>query len=325
MKILKIQLENFESHENTVIEFDPGFNCIVGPTNVGKTAIFNAILFALFNEWDPGFIRKGTDLCKVIVETDSFTIERIRGETINSVIVRKDGQEYKFDNFGKSYPDEIRRLLGISVVDDYMAFIGFQDNNSFLIHEPSTVRSSYIGKITGLNLLNDTIRNVSLEIKNVNEEINQIERERKAVEHSLKKLRYLDKFEVLVDKLEKFEKQVVDLREQNKTLSLYKETIKGLDDRIAAARDILNELGSVDLDDYCRTCDFFLDLLNIYNNIRRIDTNAEKNKVLLENVVSEIDDKVTSLITILREKGICPLCGSRLGSSSIDFIFQDLI
>jgi len=325
MKILKIQLENFESHENTVVEFNPNFNCIVGPTNVGKTAIFNAILFALFNEWDPGFIRKGTDLCKVIVETDSFTIERIRGETVNSVIVRKDGQEYKFDNFGKSYPDEIKNLLNMSDLDDYLAFIGFQDNNSFLIHEPSTVRSSYIGKITGLNLLNETIKNVSLEIRKVNEEIEQTEREKRDIEQDLKKLRVLDKLEALVDKLEKLEKKIVDLQEQNKTFSFYKETIRNLDNRIAKVQDILDKLGSVDFDSYYQTCENFLNLLNAYGDIQRVDVSIERNQTLLKNTISEIDDKITSLITLLKEKGICPLCGSHLDSSSIDYIFQDLI
>ena len=325
MKILKIQLENFESHENTVIEFNPNFNCIVGPTNAGKTAIFNAILFALFNEWDPGFIRKSTDLCKVIVETDSFTVERIRGESVNSVIVRKDGQEYKFDNFGKSYPNEIKNLLNISDLDDYLAFIGFQDNNSFLIHEPSTVRSSYIGKITGLNLLNETIKNVSLEIKKVNEEIEQTEREKRDIGQNLKKLRVLDKLETLVDKLEKLEKKIVDLQEQNKTFSFYKEAVRNLDNRIAKVQDILDKLGSGDFDSYYQTCENFLNLLNVYGDVQRVDVSIERNQALLKNTISEIDDKITSLITLLKEKGICPLCGSHLDSSSIDYIFQDLI
>jgi len=325
MKILKIQLENFESHEDTVIEFNPNFNCIVGPTNAGKTAIFNAILFALFNEWDPGFIRKGTDLCRVVVETDSFTIERVRGETINSAIVRKDGQEYRFDNFGKSYPDEIKNLLNISDLDDYLAFVGFQDNNSFLIHEPSTVRSSYIGKVTGLNLLNETIKNVSLEIKKVNEEIEQVEREKKSVEQNLKRLRVLDKLEALADKLEKLEKKMVDLQEQNKVLSFYKEAIESLNDQIVKVRDVLDKFGSVDLDSYYRTCEDFLDLLNTCGDVQRVSASIEKNQSLLRNTISEIDDRITSLIALLKEKGICPLCGSSLDSSSIDYIFRDLI
>jgi exonuclease SbcC len=325
MKILKIQLENFESHVNTIIEFDPNFNCIVGPTNTGKTAIFNAILFVLFNEWDPGFIRKGTDFCKVIMETDSFVIERIRGETVNTVIIKKDGQEYKFDNFGKSYPDEIKNLIKLSNIDDYLAFIGFQDNNSFLIHESSTTRSAYIGKITGLNLLNETIRNVSLEIKQVNTEISQIEREKKNIEQSLKKLQFLDKLEILVNKLEDLEKKIASLQEQNKTFSFYKEAIKNLDNRIVKVQDVLDKLGPVDFDSYYQTCENFLSLFNVYGDVQRVDVSIERNQTLLKNTISEIDNKITSLITLLKEKGICPLCGSHLDSSSIDYIFQDLV
>ena len=39
----ELQLVNFQSHKNTNLVFDPGFNCIVGPSDNGKSVIIRAI------------------------------------------------------------------------------------------------------------------------------------------------------------------------------------------------------------------------------------------------------------------------------------------
>jgi predicted ATP-dependent endonuclease of OLD family len=61
MRLKTLQLWNFQSHEATLINFDPHFNCIIGPSNVGKTAIFNALAFLFLNEWDGDFLRHNSD------------------------------------------------------------------------------------------------------------------------------------------------------------------------------------------------------------------------------------------------------------------------
>lgn len=44
-----IKLTNFRSHEDTLIEFTPGLNVIVGENGSGKSSIFQAIGVGLFN------------------------------------------------------------------------------------------------------------------------------------------------------------------------------------------------------------------------------------------------------------------------------------
>ena len=69
ISITKLTLENFQSHKYTVINFDEGLNSIVGATDSGKTAIFRALKWALYN--DPSgdyFIRTGEDYVSVKVE-----------------------------------------------------------------------------------------------------------------------------------------------------------------------------------------------------------------------------------------------------------------
>ena len=46
----RVRLENFQSHKNSIIDFDRGLNVIVGPSDSGKSAIIRAIKWALYNE-----------------------------------------------------------------------------------------------------------------------------------------------------------------------------------------------------------------------------------------------------------------------------------
>jgi exonuclease SbcC len=48
--IKKLLLNNFLSHKNTIIEFNPGITVFVGHNGSGKSSIIDSITFALFNE-----------------------------------------------------------------------------------------------------------------------------------------------------------------------------------------------------------------------------------------------------------------------------------
>jgi exonuclease SbcC len=72
MRIKSVTLENIRSHANSRIEFERGFNCLVGGLGTGKSSILYAIDFALFG--DPltrsysYLLREGANAGKVAVE-----------------------------------------------------------------------------------------------------------------------------------------------------------------------------------------------------------------------------------------------------------------
>ncbi len=43
MYLAQLSISNFRRIENVVLEFQPGLNVIVGPNNVGKTAVVDAL------------------------------------------------------------------------------------------------------------------------------------------------------------------------------------------------------------------------------------------------------------------------------------------
>jgi exonuclease SbcC len=84
MRVESIDIENIRSHTKTKIEFQKGFNCLVGGVGWGKSSVLYAIDFALFG--DPigrsyeYLLREGAESAKVLLkfvhEGKTYTITR---------------------------------------------------------------------------------------------------------------------------------------------------------------------------------------------------------------------------------------------------------
>ncbi len=89
MRIEKIVLQNFLSHENSEITFKGNINAIVGQNGAGKTSIIDGIVFSLFSESSRGniknLIRKGKSTGIVQTEIkDGNTTYLIKRDISNS-------------------------------------------------------------------------------------------------------------------------------------------------------------------------------------------------------------------------------------------------
>ena len=51
MIFTRLELKNFKSHADTILDFNPGISLIVGENGAGKSSIFEAISFALFKSY----------------------------------------------------------------------------------------------------------------------------------------------------------------------------------------------------------------------------------------------------------------------------------
>ncbi|MEM3884110.1 MAG: AAA family ATPase [Nitrososphaerota archaeon] len=52
--ILRVFLNNFTSHKNTVLELGPGLHVFVGRNGSGKTSVIDGITYALFGKHGRG-------------------------------------------------------------------------------------------------------------------------------------------------------------------------------------------------------------------------------------------------------------------------------
>ncbi|MCD6372806.1 MAG: DNA double-strand break repair ATPase Rad50 [Thermococcus sp.] len=93
MRLKRVEIRNFRSHANSVVEFNSGINLIIGQNGAGKSSILEAVFAALYLG-HPSFPR-GYRQVNVRIGASSMELRmEFEHEGKNYTIVRKDGESY---------------------------------------------------------------------------------------------------------------------------------------------------------------------------------------------------------------------------------------
>lgn len=167
IKIAKVELHNFQSHEDTVVNLVDGFNIFIGESSNGKTSIVRAINWAINNKpLGTDFIMTGKKDCKVrITFSNGFAIER--GRTLTDTgyykVIQPDGNETEYRGFTNAVPVEImnvHQMPKISITKNLETHLNMmtQLERPFLITESVNDKAVAIGHITGTSVVDECIR-----------------------------------------------------------------------------------------------------------------------------------------------------------------------
>ncbi|BFI73622.1 DNA double-strand break repair Rad50 ATPase [Nanoarchaeota archaeon] len=129
MKLYSIKLENFKNHKNFELNFEDK-NIIIGENGVGKTSIFQAILFSLFGKDSLSYINISNTSSLIRYNSPSSKIELEFGDQEKYRVVRiinNNGESkvilYKGDNIVATGPDlvnkKIKEILNIKRVEKF--------------------------------------------------------------------------------------------------------------------------------------------------------------------------------------------------------------
>lgn len=208
--IEKVILENFQSHKNSVIEFDNQLNVIIGPSDSGKTAILRGIKWALYNEPSGDyFIRQGQTECSVtICFSDKTKIKRYRSKTKNIYyIYDSNNNETKFEGFGTGVPQEIIDKTGIEKIlldsnESKAINLSDQLEGAFLLSEKGSTRANSIGRLVGVNIIDDSLRDTLKDSRNLSQRKKAIDDSILKLEDELKEYDYLIELNKNIDEIE---------------------------------------------------------------------------------------------------------------------------
>lgn len=209
MKIKKVIIHNFESHNETEIEFVDGVNAIIGPTNSGKTAILNAIRWVFYNEpRGTAFITTGASKASVTVEfTNGYAITRERTKSNNGkyIITKPDGNKLELSGFGSSVPVDILNIHGspkIKIFDNSISLnIMTQFELPFLLGLSATQRAMFIGFVGQLDMFDLCIKQFASESQSLAREMSQLRTELLKLEEQLKEFVMLPDCEIMIQKI----------------------------------------------------------------------------------------------------------------------------
>lgn len=211
-RINRIKIENFQSHSNTELTFDKGLNVIVGPSDQGKSAIIRAIKWVLYNEpRGTDFIRQGTKSARVVLElSNGYIITRERSSGKNRYVLEDpEGNVSIFEGFGNEVPLEIVKAHGIPkvVLDTDVSSsmnIGGQLEGPFMLSESGSTRAKAIGRLTGIHIIDRSIRDCVTDIRRENQTRERISGEIKDIDEKLKDYDDIIELGEKLDRAQKF-------------------------------------------------------------------------------------------------------------------------
>ena len=211
--IRRIELRNFMSHEHTVIEPAEGLTALVGPNNIGKSAIVSAIQILCHNDNSTYVTRHGEKECSIEIETDDgHTVKwRRRGSSVSYVI---DGEE--FDRLGGSVPDTIFDALRLPRVsnesgESFDVHVGEQKSPIFLLDKPASRAAQFFASSSDASKLVEMQSRHKEKIRDARKRKTVLEAENEGIAEALEALKPVGDIEKKVGALEKKYEEITGL------------------------------------------------------------------------------------------------------------------
>lgn len=320
MKYIKrVTLENFQSHKFSVIDFDEQLNVIVGPSDSGKSAIIRGIKWVLYNEPSGDyFIKEGATESSVTLEfNDGVKLQRYRSKSKNAyILTNRDGIEVKFEGFGSTIPEEIIQAIGIKKInldsDESSSInIGEQLEGAFLLSEKGGTRASAIGRLVGVNIVDDALREALKDTRNLNISRKYLDENILNLQIEIDEYKYLEELKVKTNQINNMKNNIIQLSnrlEKSKTsfikLNEISKEKKDLAELLNKFRNI-QDTGLIISTIENRSLNH-KQLYKYNENLKVVKDKLEDSKVILEhlkdvNKVSSIIDRSNDLIS-RREK-----------------------
>ncbi|HHT7008300.1 TPA: metallophosphoesterase [Bacillus cereus] len=256
--ITKMVLENFQSHENTTLDFSKGLNLFTGESGQGKSAVIRAFAFIFenFGRNPRRFIKKGANFARVTIHLStgyviSRTVEKSKsGKNGYEIYNPKDGSVESTNTKGLSLVQEILGFNKLNIDTDNDVPINFmkQGTSWFFVGDgyTSSERAKIVGSIYGTHYADAVIRDLEGDLKKYNKQIEMADKERKIIQESIDSFDHLPQTHMQIIELEKLSEEVnVLMAKKEKIATLLKEQ-ELIDNKINELNDVIKDLGQVE-------------------------------------------------------------------------------
>lgn len=250
--ITKIEIKNFQSHKNTVLEFDKGVNVICGESDNGKSAVIRAIRWVVENQpqgtekinsnWNEDF----KEPLSVKLYTEKGYVERIRDKKRNGYNICKNGEkEIVLDAIGKGVPKEVTDFLNVSDVN-----FQFQLDPPYLLTKSAGEASKYLNEIVHLDSIDKIMSIADSDKRQLSSEQKIVESDVKKLEEELKNTEWIDEAERLYTRVSKYDEHISSSNDEliglNEQISEH-ESLKIVD--LTKQKELVEKIESISVPD----------------------------------------------------------------------------
>ena len=203
--IESLHIQNFQSHEDTLLEFSPGVNVIIGQSDSGKSSIIRALRLVLENKpTGDAYVSWWSDNTTITLKTvEGYEIIRKRTKSTNSYEVN--GEVYKA--FGNKIPDEVLGVLNMS--EDNCQY---QGDPFYLISKTPGEVATHLNQVANFDKIDSSRKSAEQEINKTKTQIEHYKQNLKDHNTNLAKFPDLTKMDIDISSIEKLQ--------QNKIISI---------------------------------------------------------------------------------------------------------
>jgi len=343
--INSLKIQNYQSHEDSTLEFVPGVNIIIGPSDSGKSAISRAFRWVKNNKpLGEDFRSNWGGDTSVSINLDEGKITRLRNKKFNGYILN---DKDELEAFKTDVPEQVTEILNIDEIN-----LQQQLESHFLLSATPGEVGHHFNKIAHIDQIDKGLKNIQSWINQINQDIKT---QTSLIETNTEKAKgfdYLEKFEIELEVLEEMRIQstnkvisknslkklinqinVIGIQIQNEQkLISFETSVDSLLNNFSSKTRLIEDYNSLvelmniiekndkRLKEYQNLINLeskVLSLLNLIESKKEKQKNLRRLKVLIRDINENNNEKsnIASKLTVLEDKfkelmpEVCPLCG----------------
>lgn len=211
----KIEIKNIQSHKDSVLEFSPGINCIVGSSNNGKSAILRALKWSIYNRplgidvlcsnWAINEKGKQIEAMSVLIKKDSDELIRFKSINENSYYINGN----KLEAIKTDVPPEVNNFFRLSETN-----IQNQQDAPFLLSQSAGEVAKYFNRVVRLDVIDKVLTNAESSRRKTKQEVEHLEKTVKEYETKHSEFEWIPKVEKLLRKYSNVEEKIETLEDE---------------------------------------------------------------------------------------------------------------
>lgn len=301
----KLVIKHFQKHKFLEIEFDPQITTLVGPTDIGKSAVIRALeLICLNRVDDKSFVRHGRKYATGILYVDGKRIIRKKGRMENCY--QLGDQLLNFDSVQrKGVPPAVKNLLNVGPNN----FQSQHDPPFWFSLTPGQV-SKELNKIVDLEIIDSTLSEIAAKVRRTRTVVEVTEQRLEKAQKQTEELQWIVKAHKALQAIETQEKELAAKRATVASMVLlinkavqHHTNLSNAKERMLAAQNLV------------KLAKRWLDLQRLHDYLKT----AARNATEIELAIYHLRVRKQNALDKIKElsQGLCPICGQALDERNL--------
>lgn len=248
--IKKLHIENFQSHADTELEFDPGVNVIIGQSDSGKSAVIRALNWVCNNKPSGDDYRSdwgGDTSVSIDLPKGISVIREKRGKTGNSYYQEfegnrsSDGHIEEFKSFGNNVPDEIKEQINMTDINWQR-----QLDPPFLLSNTAGEVAQKLNEIVNLSVIDSSLASIQRKKRENTQKTNTKEETFEEQKEALEEFKNLPALKVKLDKVTALDEKAFVIDNHIATLEVSVKKMNRIELQIAEKEKIIKFQDAID-------------------------------------------------------------------------------